>query len=75
MLIVQVALNEKDFKMHLEEKGLTKDVNEVLFRDRYGILQLAANATVTRHPKPSPLNWFVLKEWVSSMFHKNLNIQ
>ena len=47
--------------MCLEEKRFAKDVNEALVRDRYGILQLAANATMAKTPKLLPLNWCVIK--------------
>ncbi len=62
-------LNEKDFNMRLERKRVTKDVNnQALVRDRYGILQLAANATMTRTPQLSPLSLHMLKKWGKKVF-------
>lgn len=56
--------------MHAEKNQLAEHGNEVLFQDKYGILQLAANVTLTRTPKlPKRIHYLCIKplQWASSV--------
>lgn len=50
--------------MQIEKKSLAEHGNDILFQDKYGVLQLAANATLTRTPKLSKSI-----QWVSSILN------
>ncbi|HEV2524576.1 MAG TPA: hypothetical protein VGU44_05550 [Gammaproteobacteria bacterium] len=41
--------------MQIEKKSLAEHGNGILFQDKYGVLQLAANATLARTPRPPKL--------------------
>ncbi len=41
--------------MQIEKKSLAEHGNDILFQDKYGVLQLAANAMLARTPKPLKL--------------------
>lgn len=63
------ANKEVKFIMRTEKTPLTMQSSSNLFQDKYGVLQLAANATIASTPKPPKIMYYLrlkLIQWASS---------